>query len=138
MITYTQKQYDHELNRVQSMTDEQLVSRYGKMKNEGKIRAFVAVLSTEKRHPVLHNAISSKHNWRTIYALIKYKTGELYYFTVCKSGIVLDLFDSSTGEYTWDFMQMSIEEGREFWNTCVEDGGWNVHDADKWLESIPS
>ena len=48
----------HELDRVQSMTDDQLWTRYGKMNKENKIEAFLDALVQENRNEGLQRQIS--------------------------------------------------------------------------------
>tara|TARA_Y100000310_G_scaffold273470_1_gene288953 strand:+ start:1802 stop:2266 length:465 start_codon:yes stop_codon:yes gene_type:complete len=49
----------HELERVQSMTDDQLSTRYGKMTKEDKIEGFYKVLTEEGRAKKLQKQIAS-------------------------------------------------------------------------------
>jgi len=53
----------HELNRVRSMTDDQLDVRYGKMTKEPKIQKFYEALDKEDRNPILRNKIAKDLGW---------------------------------------------------------------------------
>jgi len=52
----------HELDRVNSMTDDQLWTRYGKMNKPEKIEAFLDALIQENRSKRLQLKIASDHN----------------------------------------------------------------------------
>jgi hypothetical protein len=53
--------FAHELDRVTSMTDEQLTTRYTKMKKPEKIKALHRALVQEKRNRSLQQRISKDH-----------------------------------------------------------------------------
>ena len=53
--------FDHELDRVTSMTDEQLDTRYTKMTKPEKIKAFHRALVQENRNRSLQQRISKDH-----------------------------------------------------------------------------
>ena len=53
----------HELNRVRTMTDDQLDVRYGKMTKEEKIAMFHEALKKEGRNPSLQNRIAKDQGW---------------------------------------------------------------------------
>ena len=51
--------FDHELDRVTSMTDEQLTARYHKMKKIEKIEALQRALIRENRNPSLQQTVKA-------------------------------------------------------------------------------
>ena len=53
----------HELDRITSMTDDQLDVRYTKMKKFEKIEAFHSALVQENRNPSLQTQISKDHGF---------------------------------------------------------------------------
>jgi len=53
----------HELNRVRSMTDKQLWTRYGKMTKEDKLIKFRQALKQENRCPELRDTIAHAQGW---------------------------------------------------------------------------
>jgi len=53
--------FDHELDRIASMTDEQLDTRYTKMTKPEKIKAFHRALVQENRNRSLQQRISKDH-----------------------------------------------------------------------------
>jgi len=65
----------HERKRINTMTDDQLVTRYGKMRNAKKIQAFAHVLHTMGRATELQHIIAlrlelpeeaTRTNWDTV------------------------------------------------------------------------
>ncbi len=56
----------HELDRVASMTDDQLDLRYTKMTKPEKIEAFHSALVQENRNPSLQGRISKDHLMRRV------------------------------------------------------------------------
>jgi hypothetical protein len=65
----------HELTRIETMTDDQLVTRYGKMRNTAKITTFLAALQSMGRAPDLQRTIelrlelpeeATRTNWGTV------------------------------------------------------------------------
>jgi len=55
------KYIEHEKKRVQNMTDDILETRYGRMKDPEKIRAFHQVLTETKRNEYLRRRIERDH-----------------------------------------------------------------------------
>ena len=49
----------HELNRVRTMTNDQLDVRYGKMTKDDKIQNFYTALKQENKNPALQNKIAN-------------------------------------------------------------------------------
>ena len=56
----------HELDRITSMTDDQLNTRYTKMTKIEKIEAFHSALVQENRNPALQKKISKDHGLFTV------------------------------------------------------------------------
>ena len=55
------KIYKHEMDRVKSMLDEELDTRYGKMTKESKIGAFYEALTDANRSPKLRKKMEGNH-----------------------------------------------------------------------------
>ena len=55
------KIYKHEMDRVKSMLDEELDTRYGKMTKESKIGAFYEALTDANRAPKLRKRMEGNH-----------------------------------------------------------------------------
>jgi len=53
----SQATLQHELTRIETMTDDQLVTRHGKMRNIAKITTFLAALQSTGRAPDLQRII---------------------------------------------------------------------------------
>ena len=79
----------HELDRVQSMTDDQLWTRYGKMTKENKIEAFLDALIQENRNEKLQLEISQD------------------------LGIQLNPDDSTTDDSEMEFVRVLMNEDKE-------------------------
>ena len=58
--------FDHEIDRVTSMTDDQLNTRYTKMTKPEKIEAFHRALVQENRNRSLQQRISKDHGLSTV------------------------------------------------------------------------
>jgi len=56
--------FQHELDRVKSMTDDQLWVRYGKMTKEDKIESFYEVLMQEGRNESLQLEMAKAHGFQ--------------------------------------------------------------------------
>ena len=68
----------HELDRVHSMTDDQLNTRYTKMTKPEKIEAFYRALVQENRNPSLQGRISKDHGLSTVtsWVLVHHPDGD--------------------------------------------------------------
>ena len=58
------KLYKHELDRVKTMTDKELHTRYGKMVKKDKIQAFYEALTDKKRALELREKMEGNHGIR--------------------------------------------------------------------------
>ena len=81
------KLYEHELNRVTSMKDKSLITRYGKMNDKDKIDVFYKVLKDEKRCPTLQKRIKrdthpASGNGYILYKLYNEKLAKEVYYKI--------------------------------------------------------
>jgi len=122
----------HELDRVNSMTDDQLWTRYGKMNQTKKIAAFYEVLIKENRCKKLQMKIANDHR-------LSNESNTYHYLT---NGIQNWRFDSTLpgniqigsqqvhdDTSVWQFNHVDYVNGqyptdraREFWNKLTKKG----------------
>jgi len=128
--------FDHEIDRVTSMTDEQLDVRYTKMTKPEKIEAFHRALVQENRNPSLQQRISKDHGLSTItsWVLVHLPDGDPPDFAVNwtfrtydKNNIqVFRNNDAWQEDYVNGYY--SVAQARTLWNKLVDKG------AKRWMK----
>jgi len=136
----------HEYKRIQSMTDDELCTRYGKMNKENKIEAFYKVLKQEGRAKKLQTQIASDKGYTTR-KKSAYKTTPAYIPTNSKpkevyalrsrdkhddAGIWVKVFLVYGGntvsviefenEQHDGLLNFTYEAARHYWDQCIEEG----------------
>ena len=130
----------HELDRVQSMTDDQLWTRYGKMNKEEKIAAFLDALVLENRNEKLQIQIKVDHGIQAS-PVEETDSNTVHHWMVDETGRHMRLFevvppmaneeasrirltsflDGWAKEYADDDMRtLTIEGARELWIQSVK------------------
>ena len=137
---------EHEQERVRTMTDEQLVTRYGKMTKEDKIEGFYKVLTEEGRAKKLQKQIASDKGYTTR-KKSAYKTTPAHIPTNSKpkevyalrsmdkhddAGIWVKVFLVYGGntvsviefenEQHDGLLNFTYEAARHYWDQCIEEG----------------
>ena len=122
----------HEIDRVRSMTDDQLHVRYKKMKKIKKIMAFQKALSKENRCPILQKDIEIDWNVccyvppvKAVHRLYSNQTGNVYVFHQEENAVnninILVTLNGSPVESQWGCGEglYSNEQARLLWNHLV-------------------
>ena len=125
--------FDHEINRVTSMTDEQLDVRYTKMTKPEKIEAFHRALVQENRNPSLQGRISKDHLMRRVsssspWVLVLPRDGDPqsvdnWTFRAHDEGGIIQVFhndDAWQDKYANGYYPTA--EARTLWNNLIHKG----------------
>ncbi len=123
----------HELDRVHSMTDDQLNTRYTKMTKPEKIEAFYRALVQENRNPSLQGRISKDHLMRRVsssspWVLVLPRDGDPqsvdnWTFRAHDEGGIIQVFhndDAWQDKYANGYYPMA--EARTLWNNLIHKG----------------
>ena len=123
----------HELDRVASMTDDQLNTRYTKMTKPEKIEAFYRALVQENRNPSLQGRISKDHLMRRVsssspWVLVLPRDGDPqsvdnWTFRAHDEGGIIQVFhndDAWQDKYANGYYPMA--EARTLWNNLIHKG----------------
>ena len=131
---YNTTDYNHALERVRSMSSEQMVARYGKMTKHKKISAFYDALVAEghghsaltrlkekmaEEHSYLSQAYSGVVESHT---LIQAGSPDIYYVFQNDSMFQRVYVENHMGETT----VMDVKEARKLWNRLVAEQGYTV------------
>ena len=127
----------HELNRVRTMKDKQLLARYNKMTKVDKIEMFYKALKKENRYSHLRNVIAKDLGWdksptykKAMEWFLEHPTFGSYVFTP------IDKEDGSTQIRVTECMagsreacdlddrddELSIDDARDEWDRLIDIG----------------
>lgn len=131
---YNTTDYNHALERVRSMSSEQMVARYGKMTKHKKISAFYDALVAEGH---AHSALTRKMTEEHDYLPQAYYSGDVESHTLIQAGspdihYVFRQSHLSTSDrmYVENHMGestvMDVKEARKLWNRLVTEQGYVV------------
>ena len=133
--------YDHELNRVQSMTENQLHTRYRKMSDTRKIEALHKVLMDTNQYPSLQMTIEGDHPHLVVrlphppQEWVLFRASELgtkyeYVTFVLPEGVENYLLVSgpSPMRVPKETVQYAIEDARVMWDKLIKEG-WRLEEA---------
>ena len=156
--TNEKKLYKHELDRVKSMTDRQLYTRYGKMTKSNKMQAFYEALADENRVPELRKQMGIKSGYgigfkkkkRTIKNASNGRQRPKAVFALRSSeehddaGVwikVFMLYNYNTVQITEfengqidNTTAYSYEDARRMWRTWTDEG---MHRDDSYIKGLP-
>ena len=135
--------YDHELNRVQSMTENQLYTRYGKMSDTRKIEALHKVLMDTNLYPSLQMTIEGDHphltppsgksqEWMLFREVPEQWGGQNHEYVtfVLPEGVENYLLVSGPSpiRVPKETVQYAIEDARVMWDRLIKEG-WRLEEA---------
>ena len=132
--------YNHELNRVQSMTENQLHTRYKKMSDTRKIEALHKVLMDTNLYPSLQMAIEGDHpklaemdsskEWVLFREAPSWNGDHEYVTFVLPEGVENYLLVSgpSPMRVPKETVQYAIEDARVMWDRLIKEG-WRLEEA---------
>lgn len=130
---------NHERARVNTMTDDQLIIRYGKMTKIDKIEALHTVLVETNRCPAVRNSIELKHphliqpgavptNTSTEHWIKK--SDQMMSFTEMfgdkKIRVRTYKFDGATVSGLVNDGELGVDEARSVWCYMIKDG-WEIY-----------
>ncbi len=133
---YNTTDYNHALERVRSMSSEQMVARYGKMTKHKKISAFYDALVAEGHaHCSLTRKMTEEHD----YLPQAYHSGDVESHTLIQAGspdIYYVFRQTPYKEIKSDKMYvenhmgettvMDVKKARKLWNRLVTEQGYTV------------
>ena len=133
--------YNHELNRVQSMSEDQLHTRYKKMSDMKKIEALHKVLVDTDMCPSLQMAIEGDHSyltppsgksqeWVLFREVPEHGHNHEYVTFVLPDGVTGYLLVSgpSPMRVPKETVQYAIEDARVMWDKLIKEG-WRLEEA---------
>ena len=133
--------YDHELNRVETMSEDQLYTRYGKMSDMRKIEAFHKVLMDSNLYPSLQMTIEGDHphlvvrrgvpqEWVLFREVPEHGHNHEYVTFVLPEGVENYLLVSgpSPMRVPKETVQYAIEDARVMWDRLIKEG-WRLEEA---------
>ena len=128
---YNTTDYNHALERVRSMSSEQMVARYGKMTKHKKISAFYDALVAEGHgHCALTRKMTEEHSYLPeaysgvveSHTLIQAGSPDIYYVFRNDSMFQRVYVENHMGETT----VMDVKKARKLWNRLVTEQGYVV------------
>jgi hypothetical protein len=127
--------FDHEIDRVTSMTDEQLDVRYTKMTKPEKIEAFHRALVQENRNPSLQQRISKDHGLSTItsWVLVHHPDGDPrnadnWTFRIHDENNIQVFHNDDAWQDKYANGYYSVAQARTLWDQLVAKG------AKRWMK----
>jgi len=127
--------FDHEIDRVTSMTDDQLNTRYTKMTKPEKIEAFHRALVQENRNPSLQGRISKDHGLSTVtsWVLVHHPDGDPrnadnWTFRTHDENNIQVFHNNDAWQEDYANGYYSVAQARTLWNKLVDKG------AKRWMK----